>query len=565
MSVNIPCALRWRGRVGSLFPFVSSRCPGGQYNLWPTRKRTPESAPLLRSLLPPGRWFAPLVAVLFAVVPCQSAECAKNIVLMISDGAGFNTFHAASYFEHGQLGKQPYDRFPVQLACTTDMLNFVDAGGQPLRAPRDGSVPGEAAGARPQLYDPHAMWNDFTYVMGRNDYLAFTDSAAAATALYTGWKTTDGRLGLDWSGSRELTSIAQIAHALGKASGVVTSVQASHATPAAMWSHEPSRRNYPAIFHKMLFHSGLDVIMGAGHPYYGDDGQLQHDDEGKPKPQKDGADYVGGWDTWNALAAGHTPRNLAFIESRADFERLARAKRDLPAGVVGIAQVHTTLQYNRPGTAWQAEDSLNDNVPSLATMSLAALNVLSRNPKGFVLMIEGGAVDWANHGNNLMRMLDEQVDFNRAVAAVVDWIEANGGWDETLLIVTSDHECGMLWGPGTYTDTGGNGRFDPETDEFLGWNPIENRGRGRLPGAQYASRNHSNVLVPLWANGPGAALFEQRVGGVDAKAGELWGFDGRYVDNTDVFTVMRAAIAPAIVSPAARPVNEPSAQPATAP
>ncbi|NCC94908.1 MAG: alkaline phosphatase, partial [Opitutae bacterium] len=117
------------------------------------------------------------------------------MILMISDGAGFNAFQAAGYFEHGELGKQPYDGFPVHLACTTYMLNFVDAEGRPIPAPRDGSVPEGAVAAWPQLYDPLAMWSDFNYPMGANDYMAFTDSAAAATALYTGRKTTSGRLG----------------------------------------------------------------------------------------------------------------------------------------------------------------------------------------------------------------------------------------------------------------------------------------------------------------------------------------------------------------------------------
>lgn len=504
-------------------------------------------------------------AVLWTAVSSPAAEGAKNVILMISDGAGFNAFHAGSYFEHGELGRQPYDAFPVRLGCTTYMLNFVDAAGRPLLAPRDGSVPEGAVGARPQLYDPEAMWSDFNYALGRKDYLAFTDSAAAGTALYTGRKTTSGRLGLDWSATQPLTSIAEIGHTLGKATGVVSSVQASHATPAAMWSHEPSRHNYPAIFNKMLFDSRLDVIMGAGHPWRGDDGQFQYDDAGKRQPQKDGADYVGGWDTWRALVAGQGPRGLPLIVWRSEFERLARGEGEIPSGVVGIAQAHTTLQYNRPGAAWRAEDPLNENVPSLATMSLAAVRVLGRNPEGFVLMIEGGAVDWANHDNNLMRMLDEQVDFNQAVRAVIEWIEANGGWEETLLIVTSDHDCGMLWGPGTYTDANDNGVFDPEADKFIDWKPIENRGRGRLPGGQYASGGHSNLLVPLWAKGPGAARFDELVDGVDARAGEFWGFDGRYVDNTDVFTVMRAAIAPAAAPPAERPETEPSAQPATTP
>ncbi|MDZ7618367.1 MAG: hypothetical protein U1E05_15285, partial [Patescibacteria group bacterium] len=78
-----------------------------------------------------------LLAFLLVAAPCHAAERAKpaerakNIILMISDGAGFNAFQAASYFEHGKLGKQPYDGFPVHLGCTTYMLNFVDAEGRP--------------------------------------------------------------------------------------------------------------------------------------------------------------------------------------------------------------------------------------------------------------------------------------------------------------------------------------------------------------------------------------------------------------------------------------------------
>ena len=90
---------------------------------------------------------------------------------------------------------------------------------------------------------------------------------------------------------------------------------------------------------------------------------------------------------------------------------------------------------------------LNRNVPTLATMSKAAINCLDNNPKGFYLMIEGGAVDWANHANQPDRMIEEQIDFVEAVEAVVAWIESHGGWDETLLILTADHECGLLWGP----------------------------------------------------------------------------------------------------------------------
>ncbi|MGV3575287.1 MAG: alkaline phosphatase [Devosia sp.] len=63
-------------------------------------------------------------------------------------------------------------------------------------------------------------------------------------------------------------------------------------------------------------------------------------------------------------------------------------------------------------------------------MPEGALHVLSQNDKGFFLMVEAGAVDWAAHANNLPRIVEEQVEFNHTVAAVVDWLEANTSWEE---------------------------------------------------------------------------------------------------------------------------------------
>lgn len=171
-------------------------------------------------------------------------------------------------------------------------------------------------------------------------------------------------------------------------------------------------------------------------------------------------------------------------------------------------------------------------------MTRGALRVLARNPRGFFLMVEGGAVDWANHANNLGRMIEEQIDFNHAVEAVVDWIALNGGWQENLLIVTSDHECGMLWGPGSYIDKDGNGHYDHEVDVFVDWMPIENNGIGNLPGVQYGSGVHTNALVPLYAHGAGAHALRHTLDGRDIGAALFWNFSGGYVDNTDIFFLM---------------------------
>ena len=86
-------------------------------------------------------------------------------------------------------------------------------------------------------------------------------------------------------------------------------------------------------------------------------------------------------------------------------------------------------------------------MPTLTEMSLAALNVLDNDPDGLYLMIEGGAVDWAAHANQSGRMIEEAIEFERAVEAVLDWVQTNSNWGETLLIVTGDHETGYLTGP----------------------------------------------------------------------------------------------------------------------
>ncbi len=78
-----------------------------------------------------------------------------------------------------------------------------------------------------------------------------------------------------------------------------------------------------------------------------------------------------------------------------------------------------------------------------------ALNVLDDNPKGFFLMVEGGAIDWAGHSNLSGRLIEEEGDFLDAVSAVIEWVDTQSSWNDTLLIVTGDHETGYLTGAGS--------------------------------------------------------------------------------------------------------------------
>jgi alkaline phosphatase len=418
---------------------------------------------------------------------------------MISDGAGFNTFDCASYYQHGQRGKQVYDEFPIRLGCTT---YFAD---------------------NPQGYDPEKFWSDFRCAIKRA-----TDSAAAATAFYTGVKTGDEQLCTDKNG-KNLTTIAQIADSLGKSIGTISTVHFTHATPAGVWAHNDSRYRYEQIAKEMIYQSNLNVIMGCGHPSYDDNGRLL------PRDDWD-TEFCGGKDIFKDLAAASTGRGWTFIESRHDFEAIASNPRPLFDRVIGMARCRKTLQYNRDG---KKPGNLNKNVPTLATMARAAINVLARDNDGFFLMIEGGAVDWANHDKNLARMIEEQIDFNNAVEVVVEWIRANSSWEETLLIITADHETGQLWGP----------KAGPRSK--TPFNLPQNNGAGTLPGARYFSGEHTNALVPLYVIGPGAELFKSLVDGKDTIAAAAWGFSGRYVDNTDIFKVMKEAIAAPVKTNAA--------------
>jgi alkaline phosphatase len=423
------------------------------------------------------------------ICPISSAASAKNVILMISDGAGFNTFDCASYYQHGQRGKQVYDEFPIRLGCTTYSTN--NRGG----------------------YEPDKFWSEFKYARKRP-----TDSAATATALYTGAKTKNGRLCTDRDG-KKLTTIAEIADSAGKSTGTVSSVMFSHATPGAVWAHNDSREEYEQIAREMICDSSLDVIMGCGHPRYDNNGKLLPMDDWE-------TEYCGGKTLFNEIITASTKRGWTFIESRYDFEAIASNPRPLFDRVIGIAQCRETLQYNRDG---KSPGNLNKNIPTLATMTRAAINVLAKDEDGFFLMIEGGAVDWASHDNNLARMIEEQIDFNTAVEAVVEWVHIESSWDETLLIITADHETGQLWGP----------KAGPRSQ--TPFNLPQNNGASTLPGARYFSGEHTNALVPLYVIGPGAELFQSLVDGKDTMAAAAWGFSGRYVDNTDVFKVMKEA------------------------
>lgn len=451
---------------------------------------------------PCGRISAVGLALSVAVAPIAGCGIAgggwvgaapRNVIVLIGDGMGYNQIDMASLYQSGTsnfqvtvdlqtrtatplpgTASQPFEAFDVQVAVSTY------------------SVAGS--------YDPARAWSDPQYLDR-----APTDSAAAATALASGVKTYDSAIGVG-PDKQPVELVTERAATLGKATGVVTSVPVSHATPAGFAAHDTDRDHYEAIIADYLA-SDLDVVMGGGHPMFTD----EH------APADPHYEYIS-QAQWTDLQAGATP--FTFVEDKLAFEALAEAA-DPPDRVFGVAQVATTLQARRSGDLAAAPYAVPFNdVPDLATLARGALNVLSQDPDGLFLMIEGGAIDRAGHDNSAGRLIEEALAFDATVQAVVDWVERESSWDETLVIVTADHETGHLTGPGTGAGAGAG----------AGWQPLTGS-KGQVPAHEWQSDSHTNSLVPLFAKGVGAQELARRADALDPVR-------GAYLDNTEVGKVL---------------------------
>ncbi|MBE2220039.1 MAG: alkaline phosphatase [Anaerolineae bacterium] len=445
---------------------------------------------------------------------------AKYIIVMIADGWGANHIAATNDYTNKT---PPYQTWPRYWVST------YPAGGN---------------------YQPQSAWSDFAYPLQNP-----TDSAAAATALFTGIKTQNGRIAVNTNASARLFSLSQKAQALNKATGAVTTVYLSHATPGAWMSHNASRNNGFAIADEGLWGNpnSTGTIVEDGR-YGGSFGSSnpQHVVIGAGHPNWQGSSYVNSA-IRDKLAneSGQTGKFL-FVERLAGNadggDRLLNAA-NLPAT--------TRLAALFGGTGGNLEYRLADGSghnpenPTLAQMTTAALTVLNRSPNGFVLMVEGGAVDWASHNNQMDRMIGELIGFNEAVQTVIAWVDepTNGSsWDNTLLIVTGDHETGYLTAaPNTFAnqplgavnpttlalekvvastgrraswqDTNANNEIDDGEQVYWVWN----------------SGGHSNSLIPLFARGVGAAQLAHFATAYDPVR-------GAYLDNTAVFHLIDGVI-----------------------
>ena len=394
------------------------------------------------------------------VAPAQAATSGpKNVIYMIGDGMGYNHIASTNLYESGQ------SKYLVEGAFDGEAKEL---DGESVQAFEDFERLSMTTFPEGGSYDPEKAWTDHDYVTKNK----VTDSAAAGTAMATGQKVDNGVLGKSPYG---------------------------HASPAAFAAHNKNRNNYTEIAAEMVG-SDLSVIMGAGHPEFDDNAQkvgapnYKYISEDSFKSLRDGS---AGWE---------------FAENTADFEKWAEGNVEADKKYFGLAPVASTLQQGRDGNPEAAEPGTDpkNEVVDLPTMTKGALNVLGQNDKGFSVMIEGGAIDWSGHANQTGCDIEETQDFNKAVDAAIAWVEENSSWDETLLIVTADHETGYLSGK----------------DETKSWNPQTGE-EGKAPEHQWYSGEHTNQVVPFFFKGAGAEDIKAKATGTDPVR-------GKYIDNTDV-------------------------------
>jgi alkaline phosphatase len=266
-----------------------------------------------------------------------------------------------------------------------------------------------------------------------SDYI--TDSGAGGTAISCGVKTRNHSVGVDPDGL-PLKTILESVEEHGLSTGLIATSSITHATPAAFIAHRISRDENLQIAEDFIS-SDIDIFIGGGRKFFEDN------------------------------------------ESKINVSDILRSK--------GYEIVYKLDDVNPDDTLNTGCLAADDELPKmlegrgnfLPEATAIALTKLSRNKKGFFIMIEGSQIDWGGHDNDIDYVVTETLDFDRAIGVAFNFADKNPG---TLVIVTADHETGGL------SITGGN------------------LATGKIS-THFSVRDHTAVMVPVFAYGTGAEEF----------------------------------------------------------
>ena len=444
----------------------------------------------------------------------QAAGEAKNIIFFLGDGMGPSTITASRIYKYGEDGSLTMDK----LERTARIKTYSND------AQTTDSAPSMAA--------------YMTGVKMNNEVI----SMSAETVATNPGKDANGNLGVNncaaGNGSTVAT-ILELAKAKGKAVGSITTTELTHATPAATFSHICNRNAQYAIAAQLVpggagynaaLADGVDVLMGGGRNHF-----TPFDAASNKTGRADGRNLL------TEMAA----KGYVVAANKTEMNAAAAGKK-----FIGLYSSKSHLEYELDRTA---TPPLGEGAgqPSLAEMTVKAMDLLAQNKDGYFLMVEGGRIDHALHGTNAKRALTDTIAFDDAIKAALDKAKlSDPTLANTLIVVTADHDHTLAFnGYGkrgnpildinrgykdnlpskdadgnTYTTlVFGNGPNRPNTRASLDSATVLADNYLQETGVRLASETHGGGDVKLFATGAGAKPFK----------GTL--------DNTKVFSLLKSA------------------------
>lgn len=327
---------------------------------------------------------------------------AKNVILFVGDGMGVSTVTAARILEgqrRGESGEEnllSFERLPYVALSKTYSVNQQTA-----------------------------------------------DSAPTMTAIITGVKTDDGIISVDQDvvhgdhttvKGNELPTFLELAEQAGLSTGIVSTANLTHATPAACYAHSPARSwecdadmpaaakqaGFPDIARQLVefpYGNGPEVALSGGRGKFLPRTVSDPEDEGRTGEREDGRNLVEEW-------VRKRPRS-AYAWNKSQFDAADPRTTDRLLGL--FERSHMEYEHDRP------KDKGGE--PSLAEMTSKAIDILAKNRKGYFLMVEAGRIDHAHHEGNAYRALTDTIALSDAVRAALAKTDPR----ETLVVVTADH------------------------------------------------------------------------------------------------------------------------------
>lgn len=311
----------------------------------------------------------------------------KNVIMFIGDGMGPNHVDAGGIY----LGKK------LCFDITNDYWSYHAYANTDSRTSEGFTLDTSLSLLRPELnktlYDGTPSPYDPNVSLGASGNITtYTDSAAGGTALATGVKVTNSRIGMDIEGN-PIENLVEKAKDLGKKTGVVSSDEITGATPSSFLVHVPTRYESEMILEQVAT-SKADLVLAK-----------------KTSTYSNKKEYYDTLYTQNGYKVFNHKNDLTTVDSK----------------VIGIFD----------GVATKTDP----RIPSLAELTVYALDYLD-NEAGFFLMVEGANIDKQSHSNQAKLMLNELLGFNEAVEAAQMWAASR---EDTLIVVTADHETGGLY------------------------------------------------------------------------------------------------------------------------